>query len=63
MVIHPTSNFLRHYLIEPLQRRGRAILALNTRYAGNDSTLIMERCIQDLVPLGLAAWGGPTRSM
>jgi hypothetical protein len=48
VVIHPTSNFLSHYLIDPMQRRGRAILALNTRYVGNDSTLIMERAIQDL---------------
>ena len=48
IVIHPTSNFMGHYLIEPLQRRGRAILALNTRYVANDSALIMERAIQDL---------------
>ena len=48
VVIHPTSNFFGHYLIGPLQRRGRAILALNTRYVANDSTLIMERAIQDL---------------
>ena len=38
IVIHPTSNFVRHYLLEPLQRRGRAIMGLNTRYAANDST-------------------------
>ena len=43
IVIHPTSNFMGHYLIAPLQRRGRAILALNTRYVANDSALIMER--------------------
>jgi pimeloyl-ACP methyl ester carboxylesterase len=48
VVIHPTSNFMGHYLIEPLQRRGRAVLALNTRYVANDSALIMERAIQDL---------------
>jgi pimeloyl-ACP methyl ester carboxylesterase len=48
IVIHPTSNFMGHYLIAPLQRRGRAILALNTRYVANDSALIMERAIQDL---------------
>jgi hypothetical protein len=48
VVIHPTSNFMGHYLIGPLQRRGRAILALNTRYVANDSALIMERAIQDL---------------
>ena len=48
IVIHPTSNFMGHYLIAPLQRRGRAILALNTRYVANDLALIMERAIQDL---------------
>ena len=48
VVIHPSSNFFGHYLLEPLERRGRAILALNTRFAGNDVTLTMERCIQDL---------------
>jgi hypothetical protein len=48
IVIHPTSNFMGHYLIEPLQRRGCTILALNTRYVANDSALVMERAIQDL---------------
>jgi hypothetical protein len=48
IVIHPTSNFMGHYLIRPLQRRSRAILALNTRYVANDSALMMERAIQDL---------------
>ncbi len=48
IVIHPSNNFLGHYLIEPLRDRGRTILALNTRYLGNDTMLIMERAIQDL---------------
>src|SRR5579883_3447505 len=48
IVIHPTSNFMSHYLLEPLRRRGRAIMGLNTRDVANDSTLIMERAIQDL---------------
>jgi pimeloyl-ACP methyl ester carboxylesterase len=48
VVIHPSSNFHGHYLVGPLERRGCALLALNTRYAGNDTTLLMERCIQDL---------------
>jgi pimeloyl-ACP methyl ester carboxylesterase len=48
VVIHPSSNFFGHYLLEPLERRSRAILALNTRFAGNDVALTMERCIQDL---------------
>lgn len=48
IVIHPTSNFMGHYLLGPLAERGIAILGLNTRYAGNDSVLILERAIQDL---------------
>ncbi len=48
LVIHPTNNFMSHYLMEPLRDRGRAVLALNTRYLGNDSMLLMERAIQDL---------------
>jgi pimeloyl-ACP methyl ester carboxylesterase len=48
VVIHPSSNFHGHYLVGPLEKRRHALLALNTRYAGNDTTLLMERCIQDL---------------
>lgn len=48
VVIHPANNFMGHYLLEPLRGRDRAILALNTRYLGNDAMLLMERAIQDL---------------
>ncbi|MSP96185.1 MAG: alpha/beta hydrolase [Betaproteobacteria bacterium] len=48
IVMHPTSNFMGHYLLEPFARRGMGLLALNSRYAGNDSVLVMERVIQDL---------------
>ena len=48
VVVHPTSNFHNHYLIPPLTRLGFHVLALNTRYVGNDAMLLMERCIQDL---------------
>ncbi|NML47474.1 alpha/beta hydrolase [Ramlibacter sp. G-1-2-2] len=48
IVFHPTSNFHGHYLVEPLSRLGAGVLALNTRYVGNDSMLIMERAIQDV---------------
>ena len=30
VVIHSTSNFMSHYLLGPMQRRGHAILGLNT---------------------------------
>lgn len=48
LVAHPANNFMNHYLLEPLQRRGRAILGLNTRYANNEAFMIMERAVQDL---------------
>lgn len=48
IVMHPTSNFMGHYLINPLAERGIACMGLNSRYAGNDVMLQMERVIQDL---------------
>lgn len=48
IVMHPTSNFMGHYLIEPLARRGICCMGLNSRYMGNDTVLLMERAIQDL---------------
>lgn len=48
IVMHPASNFMGHYLIAPLAERGVACLGLNSRYAGNDTLLLMERVIQDL---------------
>lgn len=48
IVMHPTSNFMGHYLISPLAERGIACLGLNSRYAGSDVVLLMERVIQDL---------------
>lgn len=48
IVIHPTSNFMGHYLLAPMAERGVACLGLNTRYMGNDAVLLLERCIQDL---------------
>ncbi len=48
LVLHPAVNFMHHYLIEPLQARGKAVLGLNTRYVNNDSALLVERVIQDI---------------
>lgn len=47
-VVHPSSNFLGHYLLAPLAARGVDAVGLNTRYLGNDSTLIMENCVLDV---------------
>src|SRR5690349_6338009 len=48
IVMHPTSNFMGHYLIAPLAARGVCCMGLNSRYMGNDTVLLMERAIQDL---------------
>jgi pimeloyl-ACP methyl ester carboxylesterase len=48
IVMHPTSNFMGHYLIRPLADRGICCMGLNSRYVGNDAVLLMERVIQDL---------------
>ncbi|TDV56433.1 serine aminopeptidase domain-containing protein [Actinophytocola oryzae] len=47
-VVHPASNFLGHYLLAPLARRGVDAVGLTTRYIGNDSTLLMENCVLDI---------------
>jgi len=48
VVVHPASNFMGHYLLEPLASRGVDAVGLTTRYLGNDSTLIMENCVLDI---------------
>ncbi len=48
ILMHPTSNFMGHYLLAPLAARGLHALGLNSRYAGNDTMLLMERVLQDL---------------
>lgn len=48
IIMHPTSNFMGHYLISPLAARGIACLGLNSRFQGNDAVLLMERVLQDL---------------
>jgi len=48
IIMHPASNFIGHYLLEPLANAGVTAVGLNSRYLNNDSQLIMERVIQDL---------------
>lgn len=48
VVVHPSSNFLGHYLLAPMAARGVDAIGLNTRYIGNDSTLLMENCVLDI---------------
>ena len=48
IIMHPASNFMGHYLLDPLAAAGITALGLNSRYLNNDSQLLMERVIQDL---------------
>jgi pimeloyl-ACP methyl ester carboxylesterase len=48
IVMHPTSNFMGHYLVAPLAQRGVTCMGLNSRFVNNDTMLVMERVIQDL---------------
>ncbi|MGH3243722.1 MAG: alpha/beta hydrolase [Spirillospora sp.] len=48
ILMHPTSNFLTHFMLEPLAEAGLPVLGLNTRYVGNDATTIMENVLLDI---------------
>jgi alpha-beta hydrolase superfamily lysophospholipase len=48
VIVHPSSNFLGHYLLAPLSERGVDAVGMNTRYLANDSCLIMENCVLDI---------------
>lgn len=48
VIVHPTSNFMGHYALEDLAARGVAAVGMATRYAGNDSALIVENCVLDI---------------
>ena len=46
--MHPASHGLRHFSIEGLGEVGLAALRLRSRFAGDDSTLIMEEIMLDI---------------
>jgi pimeloyl-ACP methyl ester carboxylesterase len=46
--VHPTSNFMGHYALQPMVERGHAAVGVAGRYVGNDSTLLVESCVADL---------------
>jgi pimeloyl-ACP methyl ester carboxylesterase len=48
LVVHPSSNFLGHYLLPVAASMGVAAAGFTTRYVGNDSSLIMENCVIDV---------------
>lgn len=48
LIVHPASNFMGHYLLEPLAQAGVSGIGLATRYLGNDQMLLMENCVLDV---------------
>lgn len=48
LIVHPTSNFLGHYALEPLASHGVTAVGMTTRYAGNDTSLLFENCVLDI---------------
>jgi len=48
VIAHPRANFSRHYAVPGLVERGIAVLCMNTRWLGNDSTLIHEIVLIDV---------------
>lgn len=48
VVVHPSSNFMGHYLLPSLSPHGVDVIGANTRYLGNDSMLAMENCVLDI---------------
>jgi pimeloyl-ACP methyl ester carboxylesterase len=48
MVVHPSSNFLGHFALEPIARRGFGAIGFTTRYVGNDTQMLLENTLIDV---------------
>jgi pimeloyl-ACP methyl ester carboxylesterase len=48
VLIHPSSNFLGHFALEPLARRGFGAIGFTTRYVGNDTQMLLENTLIDI---------------
>jgi alpha-beta hydrolase superfamily lysophospholipase len=48
MLVHPSSNFLGHFALEPLASRGFGAIGFTTRYVGNDTQMLLENTLIDL---------------
>jgi pimeloyl-ACP methyl ester carboxylesterase len=48
LLAHPSGNFFNHYLLQTLGGLGASCLALNTRYVGNETSILMEMCVLDI---------------
>lgn len=53
-VMHPRANFSHHYVVPGLLEAGFAVFCENSRWLGNDATLIHENLVLD-VAAGVAA--------
>lgn len=45
---HPSSNFVGHYALEATAALGIDAVGAVTRYAGNDTQVVLENCVADL---------------
>lgn len=45
---HPSSNFVNHYALTPTAALGVDAVGVVTRYAGNDTQVILENCLADI---------------
>lgn len=45
---HPSSNFVGHYALEATAAQGYDGIGAVTRYAGNDTQVVLENCVADL---------------
>jgi fermentation-respiration switch protein FrsA (DUF1100 family) len=48
VLMHPTVSFMHHYALIPLAKRGFAALGADSRYAGNEAALLIDRVAADL---------------
>ena len=48
LIVHPSSNFFDHYLMEEMPKFGITLLALNTRYLNDNAHLIFEHILDDV---------------
>lgn len=46
--MHPTAHGVQHYELEPFAEQGFGAMRLKSRYAGDESTLIMENIVLDI---------------
>ncbi len=47
-IMHPRADFCRHYAVPALLRAGFGVWTQNSRWVGNDTTLIHERVLLDV---------------